>query len=170
MRWVITFWGHFWGAFTGTFSWVYNTKNAFSFFTCFYKKYIKVYSRVSQKFFKLAPTDGFCQTPDDSESDETVTWWTWLKFSGQYLPDSPFLLKEYLWNQCQQNFKNSLLAFCPVSWDCRIHRLLLCGGVRHPQRVSWWWGSSNAGALGNAEYPFIAIALRSTLPRSGSTW
>ena len=27
----------------------------------------------------------------------------------------------------------------------------------------------NAGALGNAEYPFIAIAPRSTLARSGST-
>ena len=31
-------------------------------------------------------------------------------------------------------------------------------------------GSSNAGALGNAEYPFIAIAHRSTLIQSGSTW
>ena len=29
--------------------------------------------------------------------------------------------------------------------------------------------SSNAGALGNAEYPFIAIATRSILSRSGST-
>ena len=66
---------------------------------------------------------------------------------------------------------------CPVGWGCRIHRLLLCRGVRPPPRVSWiwhytiwWWGSSNAGALGNAEYPFIAIAPRSTLARSGSTW
>ena len=30
--------------------------------------------------------------------------------------------------------------------------------------------NSNAGALGNAEYLFITIAPRSTLPRSGSTW
>ena len=52
-------------------------------------------------------------------------------------------------------------------WGCRIHWLHLCRGVR---RVSWlwhkkfwWWGSSNAGALGNAEYPFIAIPPRSTL-------
>ena len=43
------------------------------------------------------------------------------------------------------------------------------------QRVSWiwhltiWWcGSSNAGALGNAVYPFIAIAPRFTLARRGS--
>ena len=43
-----------------------------------------------------------------------------------------------------------------------------------PQPVSWiwyktiwWWGSSNTGALGNVEYPFIAIALRSTQARSG---
>ena len=29
----------------------------------------------------------------------------------------------------------------------------------------WWWGSSNAGALGNAEYPFIVIAPVSTQAR-----
>ena len=34
----------------------------------------------------------------------------------------------------------------------------------------WWWGFSNAGALGNVEYSFIVIAPRSTLPRSGSTF
>ena len=28
---------------------------------------------------------------------------------------------------------------CPVSWGCRIQRLLLCRGVRLPQRVSWIW-------------------------------
>ena len=26
---------------------------------------------------------------------------------------------------------------CPVSWGCRIHRLLLYGGVKSPQLVSW---------------------------------
>ena len=31
-------------------------------------------------------------------------------------------------------------------------------------------GSSNAGALGNVEYPFIAIAPRSTLASSSNTW
>ena len=34
-----------------------------------------------------------------------------------------------------------------VGWSCRIS----------------WWRSSNAGAFGDPEYPFIAIALRSTL-------
>ena len=34
----------------------------------------------------------------------------------------------------------------------------------------WWWGSSNAWALGNAQYPFIAITPKSTLAWSGSTW
>ena len=33
----------------------------------------------------------------------------------------------------------------------------------------WWLGSSNAGALGNAEYPFIAIAPRSILAQSSGT-
>ena len=27
---------------------------------------------------------------------------------------------------------------CPVGWGCRIHRLLLCRGVRPPLRVSWY--------------------------------
>ena len=68
---------------------------------------------------------------------------------------------------------------CPVSWCCKIHLALLCRGVRPlpSQWVSWiwcktiWWsGSSKAGALGNAEYHFIAIAPRSTLSWNGSTW
>ena len=40
-------------------------------------------------------------------------------------------------------------------------------GVSLLQRESWIWrGSSRAETLGNAEYPFIAIALRSTLVAS----
>ena len=35
---------------------------------------------------------------------------------------------------------------------------------------TWSWNSSNAGALENAEYLFIAIPPRSTLAQSGSTW
>ena len=64
-----------------------------------------------------------------------------------------------------------------IGWGCRINRLLLCRGVKLPQAVSWiwheaigWWDSSNAEALGKAEYSFIAFAPRSTLARSGSTW
>ena len=67
---------------------------------------------------------------------------------------------------------------CPVCWSCRIHWLHLCWGVRPPaqwvswvwHKTVWWWGPSNAGALGNKEHPFIAIAPRSTLARRGSTW
>ena len=58
-----------------------------------------------------------------------------------------------------------------------LHCVHLCRRVRLSQQVSWmgqwtiwWWGSSNAGDLGNAEYHFIAIAPRSTLAWSGSTW
>ena len=65
----------------------------------------------------------------------------------------------------------------PGDRGCRIHRLHICSRVRLPQRVSsiwnktiWWRGSSNAGALGNAEYPFIDITPRSTLARNGCTW
>ena len=65
----------------------------------------------------------------------------------------------------------------PASWGCRIHQLHLCRGEELPHRGSciwhrtiWWQGSSNAGDLGNAEYPFIAIAPESTLTRSNTTW
>ena len=57
----------------------------------------------------------------------------------------------------------------PVGWGCRIHRLHLCRRVRLPHRMSriwqetiWWWGSRNAGGLGNAEFSNIAVAPRCT--------
>ena len=37
-------------------------------------------------------------------------------------------------------------------------------------KLIWWLGSSNGGALGNAEHPFIPIAPKSTLVRIGSNW
>ena len=43
-----------------------------------------------------------------------------------------------------------------------------CPGYETKQ--SYWWGSSNAGALGNAEHSFIALTPRSTPAQSGSTW
>ena len=39
-----------------------------------------------------------------------------------------------------------------------------CPDIWH--KTIWWWGSSNAGPLGNTKYPFITIASWSTLPRS----
>ena len=57
------------------------------------------------------------------------------------------------------SYTETISPICPVGWGFRIHRLHICKGVRLPQRVSWiwhkaiwWWCSSNAGALGNAEY------------------
>ena len=46
----------------------------------------------------------------------------------------------------------------------------LLRGKTSPMSVLIMTLNSNAGALGNAEYPFIAIASRSTLVQSGSTW
>ena len=40
--------------------------------------------------------------------------------------------------------------------------------LRNPLNCIWWWGSSPE-ALGNVEYPFIAITSRSTLIQDGST-
>ena len=61
-----------------------------------------------------------------------------------------------------------------VQWPSRL--VHLCRGVRLHSRVSWiwhlriWWFSfRNAKALGNVEFPFIDIAPRFTLTRSGST-
>ena len=80
-------------------------------------------------------------------------------------------MQSMLW----QNILHFHLKY-PVGWRCRIHKLLLCRWVRPPRRSIWdmtlkiwWWGSSNAGALGNAEYLFIAITPRNTLGWSGST-
>ena len=46
-----------------------------------------------------------------------------------------------------------------------------------PQRVSciwtriiWWWGPSNAGALGNVEYPLVAIVPWSTMSTNKCPW
>ena len=66
---------------------------------------------------------------------------------------------------------------CPGGCGCRIHRHHLSRAESPPpQPVSkiwhytiWWWGSSNAGVLGNAKY-FIAIAPSSTLAWSCNTW
>ena len=42
------------------------------------------------------------------------------------------------WNTAQ--YVRAPTPVCPVGWGCRIHRLLLCRGVRPPpQRVSWIW-------------------------------
>ena len=70
-------------------------------------------------------------------------------------------------------FKVFFCFFCwggsPVRWGCRIRRLHPLKWVILLQWVSgiwpktiWWWSSSNAGVLGNAENPFIAIPHRPT--------
>ena len=66
-----------------------------------------------------------------------------------------------------------LLCYCgPDSWGHRIHRQHFYSGVIPPtsvliydtkQDLVSYISFSTAGALGNAEYPFIASALRSTL-------
>ena len=70
------------------------------------------------------------------------------------------------------------LFICPVGWGCRIHRLHRCRGVRHPPPTSVLdmtlkQSDGEVPAVlefKNVEYPFIAIAPRSTLARRGSTW
>ena len=61
------------------------------------------------------------------------------------------------------------VAYGPVSWGCRIHRLHLYRRVRPTlQSVSciiWWGASGNAWILSNVKYPFIPIA-----PSPGPLW
>ena len=63
------------------------------------------------------------------------------------------------------------VRYGPVGWVCRIHWLHLWRGVRLPpvsvldMTLNNLWSSSNAGALGNVEYSFIAIAPSSSLAR-----
>ena len=66
---------------------------------------------------------------------------------------------------------------CPVTWVYRMHRLYGCKRVRPPNECPVYYteqshgeGSSNAGALGNAEHPFTSIAPRSTLGQISSAW
>ena len=66
-----------------------------------------------------------------------------------------------------------------AGWSYRIHGLLICRGVRHPpnecpvydsKQSDGEVGSSDAGALGNTEHPFMAISPRSTQARNRTTW
>ena len=67
---------------------------------------------------------------------------------------------------------------CLVSWGCRIYWLHLCRGVRLPRHECPGYDTKQSDGevpvmlelLGNVEHPFITIAPRSTLTRSGSTW
>ena len=75
-------------------------------------------------------------------------------------------LSSFAWHIHKRNVL--IIDACPVGWGCTIHRLCLCRGVRSPhplQRVSWYDTKQS-----HAEYPFIAIAPRSTQARRGSTW
>ena len=75
------------------------------------------------------------------------------------------------------NWFTFLLCFTlssPVGWGCRRHRLLLCRGVIPPHNgypgYDTKQSDSDVGGMGNAVHVFIAIAPRSILARSGSTW
>ena len=77
----------------------------------------------------------------------------------------------------QAILSSSFLDLGPVGWNSRIQRLYLCRGaclLQHVcwiwQETIWWWGSSNAGDLGDAVYLFIAIVFLTTLVRISGTW
>ena len=80
--------------------------------------------------------------------------------------------------QCQSHPCRRIveILFWQSQLGCRIHRLHLCWGVRilkYPRYDNKLFDGEApviTGALGNVEYPFAAIAPRSTLARSDSIW
>ena len=64
---------------------------------------------------------------------------------------------------------------CRVDRVCRIHRLLLCRGVRLPPNMCPGYDTKKSDreipvSFGNAEHLFIAIIPWSSLAQSGRTW
>ena len=60
------------------------------------------------------------------------------------------------------------LSLSLVGWDCRIHRLHLCRGVR-PHHLNDCPEMTLSNLMVRLQYPGIAIATRTTLTRSSST-
>ena len=63
----------------------------------------------------------------------------------------------------------------PVSWGVEYTDCISVEGQDFPDEwiwylTIWWWNFSNAWALGNVDYPYIASVPRSTLTCSGRTW
>ena len=73
--------------------------------------------------------------------------------------------------------KNVISRFT-LKLNLKIFFVQSAGGVEYPHqwvfwiwhKTIWWWSSCDAGALGNVEKTFIAIAPRSTLARKRSIW
>ena len=69
----------------------------------------------------------------------------WMRYAGHSYKSKHKLIKDILlWTLtliCTSVGwpAKTLIHYCPVGWGCRIHRLLLCRGVRPPQWVSWLW-------------------------------
>ena len=73
-------------------------------------------------------------------------------------------------------FQYTLYFACPVNWGCRIHRLLLCRGVRPCNKSPGYNTKRSDGVVPvmlelweMQSTPFIAIAPRSSVTGSDST-
>ena len=68
-------------------------------------------------------------------------------------------------------FVISQVVDCPVGWGCRIHRLLLCRGVRPPPNECPGYDNKQSDGDVPAVLELWEMrSTRSTLARSGSTW
>ena len=80
----------------------------------------------------------------DIRAASTIWWWWWYIYI-------------YRERERERVIHTQTVSY-PVGWGCRIHRLLLCRGVRPPQRVSWYGTKQSDGEVpamlvlwGNAE-------------------
>ena len=85
---------------------------------------------------------------------------TVMQFTGHSLPVHQFMTVPWDFNP---------VPYCQPNSPTPMEYALSPSLERRSIYTIWWWRSSNVGALGNTEYSFIAIAPRSTLPRSFST-
>ena len=134
------------------------------FFSLFFEYFDKSWNYLLIGFY----TGTFSLLPDAPSAKFTVYWHYSVKRSKTPPPSKKKILS---WVCCWWHSSSSSQA----GWGYNIHWLHLCreGESPHPTNVLVLHKQSDGvmpGALGNAEYPFIAIALRSTLAWSGSTW
>ena len=125
--------------------------------------------RDSKESMVLGCLDGFIYIYTHSQ-DMIRKYWYWILkvFKSRDVCTAEQLIQ---WSKGVEIKSMSQLAGTVEYTDC-----ISVEGYDSPRvswiwhKAIWWWGSSNAGALGNAEYPFIAIAPKSTLAQSGSIW
>ena len=121
------------------------------------------------------PPTNECPGYDTKQSDSEVP--VMLELWGMQSTPSLPLLPGPLWqNHCQGNVCITHLSFCPASWGCRIHRLLLCSGVPPPNECPGYDTKQSDSEVpvmlelwGVQSTPSLLLLPGPLCPRNGST-